>query len=107
MTDAREQQGDSLSKVALVLAIGGLLVPLVVAMLAFVMPGIHVADSQGRTLLIVAVGVGLIAEVFAVVLGVAGWDHLFGKVAVACAGMVLLASTAGFAATVLLGWIRV
>jgi quinol-cytochrome oxidoreductase complex cytochrome b subunit len=107
MTDTHEQQRDSISKVALVLAIGGVLVPLALAILTFVVPGIHISDAQSRTFLIVAVGFGLIAEVFAVVLGVAGWEHLFGKVAVACAGMVLLTSTAGFAATILLGWIRV
>ncbi len=107
MTEPQEQQRDFISKVALLLAIGGLIVPLAVATLAYVMPGVHVSDAQSRTLLIVAVGIGLIAEVFAVVLGIAGWNHLFGKVAVACSGMVLLATTVGFTASLLLGYIRI
>jgi hypothetical protein len=103
MTGTHEQQRDSVAKIAFLLAIGGLLVPLVLAIFAFVMPGIHLSDAQNYMFLMVAIGFGLIAEVFAVILGIAGWEHLFGKVAVGCASTVLLL-TAGFASTILLGW---
>jgi quinol-cytochrome oxidoreductase complex cytochrome b subunit len=103
MSDTHEQQRESLAKIALLLALGGLLVPLLLAMLAFVLPGIHLSDAQANMFLMVAVGFGLIAEVFAVVLGIAAWQHLFGKVAVGCASTVLLLA-AGFAATFVVGW---
>jgi hypothetical protein len=103
MTDTHEQQSDSIARIALLLAIGGLLVPLVLAMLAFVMSGIHLSDDQTHLFLYVSVGFGMIAEIFAVVLGIAGWEHLYGKVAVGCAITVLLLM-AGFASTFLLGW---
>jgi hypothetical protein len=90
MTENQEPQRESLAKIALLLALGGVLVPLLLSMLALVLPGLHLTDDQAHLFLYAAVGFGLIAEVFAVVLGVAGWEHLYGKVAVGCAGAVLL-----------------
>ena len=85
MTDTQEHDRESIAKVALLLALGGVLVPLLLSMLALILPGFHLTEDQAHLFLYVAVGFGLIAEIFAVVLGVAGWEHLYGKIAVGCA----------------------
>jgi hypothetical protein len=90
MTDNQEHHRESIAKIALLLALGGVLVPLLLSMLTVVVPGIHLTDDQAHMFLYSSVGFGLIAETFAVVLGIAGWTHLYGKVAVGCAATVLL-----------------
>ena len=103
MTDTQEHDRESIAKVALLLALGGVLVPLLLSMLALILPGFHLTEDQAHLFLYVAVGFGLIAEIFAVVLGVAGWQHLYGKVAVGCAAAVLLL-VVGVVGTFTLGW---
>jgi hypothetical protein len=90
MNDNQEHHRESIAKIALLLALGGVMVPLLLSMLSVVLPGVHLTNDQAHLFLYASVGFGLIAEIFAVVLGVAGWTHLYGKVAVGCAATVLL-----------------
>ena len=90
MTDANDRQSEIIATIAFFLMIGGVLVPLLIALLVFLVPGINLSENSARIVGVLAVGFAFLSEVLALVLGIFCWRHLFAKVAMTGAATLLV-----------------
>lgn len=90
MTDDNDTQSEIIAKSAFLLMIGGVVVPLIIALLVFLVPGIHLPEATVRIVGFLAVGFAFLSEVLALVLGILCRQQLLGKAAMAGAGTVIV-----------------
>lgn len=97
MTDANNSQSEIIAKIAFFLLIGGVLVPLIITLLVFLLPWINLSKTSAENVALLAVGFGFLLEVLALVLGIFCRQHLFGKVAMVGASTLIVLSVLSFA----------
>jgi hypothetical protein len=89
-----------IAKWAFLLALGGVLVPLLIAMLTLVSYGQRLAPETVQIIALLAIGFGCAAEILALVLGVVAWQQLLGKIAAVASGVLIALAGLGLAAVV-------
>ena len=99
MTNAKDSQRGRIAKWAFLLMLGGVLVPLVIGFVPLLLPGVNLSPATGRIVGRIALGLGFVTEVVALILGVAGNRHRLGKLAVAGASSALVVAAVQVAST--------
>jgi hypothetical protein len=90
MSEANDRQSEFIAKSAFLLMIGGVLVPLILALLVFLLPGANVNGTTAINVGLPVAGFAFLLEILALVLGIVCRQHLFGKVAMMGAGTVII-----------------
>jgi hypothetical protein len=80
MNDAHDTERLFVARCSLVLFVAGLLVPLIIGVVVLALSQPSFSQRAEATAAFLALGFGLIAEVLALVLGIAGRRHLSGKI---------------------------
>lgn len=104
MDNEHDKERLFLGRCALILAIGGLLVPFILAVLVLAVGGANLSPGAKDTAYGLSFGFGLVAELLALILGTIGRRHLSGKTAqvgvivllVACVVLGVLGSAVWF-----------
>jgi hypothetical protein len=90
MTDTSDSQTEIIAKSAFLLMIGGVVVPLTIALLVFLVPGINLPEITVKLVCLLAVGLAFLSEVLALVLGIFSRQEPFAKAAMAGAGTLIV-----------------
>jgi hypothetical protein len=94
MNESNHRERLFVARCSLVLFIGGLLVPFIIAVMVFAVSGRHLSEDAKNIAGVLAVGFGSIAEILALICGIIGRRHLSGKIGMIGAIVVLVIAPA-------------